>query len=118
MSSLQIKNNHNWRVVGALEFGNLAAVEKQSQLARKSWQKEITIDFSALEAIDSAGIAWILENIAEADRRSIRLQLVCLKSDQANLLSEIQGVCELIEKYCTEAEKGVHDECKDAESTD
>ncbi len=99
MSSLIIKKPNLWLIEGDLTFKTISQIEFIASKKRDAWQQDISIDFSQLSVIDSAGIAWILENITVAKQANITLKLVNLHSTQAQTLASIQGVDTLITPY-------------------
>ncbi|WP_119344449.1 STAS domain-containing protein [Facilibium subflavum] len=99
MSNLQIKSNEQWEIHGQLSFKTTAAVEAESTHARKKWQNQVSICFKNMDHIDSAGIAWILENIVTCQQNDIKLQLKDLPSKQLNSLARIHGVDKLLNKF-------------------
>ena len=92
MPPLKITNNQHWDVVGALTFETIAEIEKKSMSLRENWRQKMTICFARMTNIDSAGIAWILENIKYSQQKKMPLILQNFHSHEGKILAKIHGV--------------------------
>ena len=92
-------------LTGALSFETLPAVlvESVQYAARRDLPDRLTIDFSAIEGVDSSAVALLLEWRRQAQRLGKRLEFVNLP---ANLLAlaRLYGVAELIQPQNPEAQ--------------
>jgi len=92
MSNLKIRNNQHWDIQGALTFKTITEIEKISKSLRESWYRQMTIGFDGMTSVDSAGIAWILENIKYSQQKKIALVLQNFDSEEGKTLAKIHGV--------------------------
>ena len=92
MPHLKITSNQHWDIEGALTFETIAKIEKISEPLRENWHQKITIDLEQMTNIDSAGIAWILENIKYSQQKKIPLILQNFDSHEGKTLAKIHGI--------------------------
>lgn len=92
MPSLKIRNNQHWDIQGALTFKTIAEVEQISKSLRENWSQQVTIDFNGMTSVDSAGIAWILENIKYSQQKKIALVLQNFDNEEGKTLAKIHGI--------------------------
>tara|TARA_R110002167_G_scaffold100231_3_gene261880 strand:- start:351 stop:668 length:318 start_codon:yes stop_codon:yes gene_type:complete len=96
---MQIHTHQNiWDISGSLTFIDTPVVEKKSIALRKKIDSTPpwVINCDALEKIDSAGLAWFLENIAYAKRQQVTLSIRGFNLEKARLLAKAQGVLALL----------------------
>jgi len=92
MPQLKITSNQHWDVEGSLTFETIAEIEKISAPLRENWRQKITIFFDRMTHIDSAGIAWVLENIKYSQQKKIPLILQNFHHHEGKILAKIHGV--------------------------
>ncbi|HET9576626.1 MAG TPA: STAS domain-containing protein [Usitatibacter sp.] len=86
------------RLEGALSFGTLPAVlaESEKYAARTDLPDRLTIDFSAINGVDSSAVALLLEWRRQAQRLGKTLTFVNLPQNLL-ALAKLYGVAELIQ---------------------
>ena len=97
MKALQIERN-TWRIQCPLTYPYIGGLEKQSSKARPT-QQIWEIDLGAVDDIDSAGLAWLLENIRYASHNDIVLKIKGLHCERAQALAEVQGIKAILSPY-------------------
>lgn len=99
MNALQI-NRNSWHIACPLTYPYIGSLEKRSSKIRPTdGNNEWVIDLYAVEDIDSAGLAWLLENIRHAAYYHIALKIKGFHCDKAQALAEVQGIEEILQQY-------------------
>lgn len=100
MQALQIEQN-TWRIQCPLTYPYIGSLEKHSNKARLLTKQEQpwVIDLGAVDDIDSAGLAWLLENIRHAKKSDIIIQIKGLHCERAQALAEVQGIKDILTPY-------------------
>jgi ABC-type transporter Mla MlaB component len=104
MPNFQIQDNQGmWKIEGRLTFKTITTVEQESHAIRIKWPESVVLDFSELDDIDSAGIAWILENIKFARKKDIKLYMIGLMLEKVQPLIDMYQLNSIMEKYVRES---------------
>lgn len=96
--ALDIQKN-NWYVSEAFTFKTIAYIEKQSSTARKQLDAKQAwiINCENLSHMDSAGLAWLMTNLAFAKKHNIPLNIQNFSLPNTLLLAEVQGVLQILQ---------------------
>lgn len=82
---------------GALTFATARRARKQGLLALRNAGRELTVDCSAISQADSAGLAVLLDWLAEAKRSGCSLRLQQLPQ-KLLALARISALVDLLQK--------------------
>jgi ABC-type transporter Mla MlaB component len=94
---LHIIQDGKWLFAGELSMRSLSKSWKEVYRKRPS-TSPWAIDFSSIDKMDSAGVAFLLECIGYAKQHNISLSFVDLSNDALNLI-KAQGMDSIIKPY-------------------
>ena len=101
--SLSTPTPNQWHLQGDLGFIEVPTVESHCRKLRKKVvpSEPWVISFKEVDRIDSAGMAWILENISYAKEQHISLVFEQLGAENSSFceLANVQGVSELLQAH-------------------
>ena len=93
-------NNNEWKTPENMTIKSIPSIEQSALKERKKLDKGVwIINCGKTKNIDSAGLAWLVNNISFANKKNITLQISNLILPNAISLSKAYGIIDILKKH-------------------